>query len=407
VRRVVVTGLGCLSALGQDVASLWQGLCEGRCGIGPLTRTDPGRVRHPIAGQVWDFDPLHHLEPQLAQRLDRFGQFGLLAGRQAVADAGLRFDPALGLRSAVVLGSGIGGIETLDEGFQRLYIRNINRLYPLSVPKVMLNAAVSALTMEYGIRGPAFAVSSACSSANHALIQALWLVRSGQVDLVLSGGSEACLTHGLIKAWEALRVLAPDTCRPFCAERRGLVLGEGAGVLVLEERGHALARGAHIYAELAGGGMSADAGDLTLPDPDGAARAMRGALQDAGLDPAEVDYVNAHGTGTRANDATESRAIRAVFGAHTDRLAVSSTKSAHGHALGAAGGIEAVATVKALVAGLVPATINFGTPDPECDLDYVPNRPRRRALRAALSNSFAFGGLNAVLAFRHPDACSG
>lgn len=399
-RRVVVTGLGCICALGNDVTASWAAARSGQGGIGPLTRVDPASVKYPIAGEVRGFLPEQRMEPQWVQRLDRFAQLGLAAGQEAVRDAGLTIDRELGLRSAVVLGSGIGGIETLNEGFKRLYVQQINRVYPLSVPKVMLNGAVSALAMIHGIRGPAFAVSSACSSSNHAAAQALWLVRSGQVDVAITGGSEASLTHGMLKGWEALRVLAPDGCRPFCLERRGVVLGEGAGILVLESLDHAQQRGARIYGELAGCGLSSDAGDLVLPDPDGAERAMRGALEDAGLAPEDIDYVNAHGTGTQANDAVETRALHGVFGAHARRLAVSSTKSLHGHTLGAAGGIEAVLTLKAMQEGLIPPTIGYGTPDPECDLDYVPNQARSQPIRAALSNSFAFGGLNAVLAFR-------
>ncbi len=398
--RVVVTGLGSLSPLGLDTPSFWGALVEGHCGVGPLTRVPTDRLRCRIAAEVRGFVPEAHLDPQSVQRLDRFAQLGLVAGREAVRGAGLVFDRELGLRSAVILGSGIGGLETLEEGYRRLYVEGSNRIYPLSVPKVMLNAPVSGLAAEFGIRGPCFAVSSACSSANHAILQALSLIRSGQVEVALTGGTEACLTFGILKAWEALRVLAPDTCRPFCRERSGIVLGEGAGVLVLESLEHARGRGARIYAELVGGGLSSDAGDLTLPDPDGAARAMASALRDAGLNPEEVDYINAHGTGTRANDATETEAVHRVFGDQAQRLAISSTKSMHGHALGAAGGLEAIATVLALSEGVIPPTVNFGTPDPECDLDYVPNQARRAPVRAALSNSFAFGGLNAVLAFR-------
>lgn len=400
MRRVVVTGLGSVSPLGLDTPTFWQALVKGHSGVGPLTSVPTERLKCHIAAEVRGFVPEAHLDPQAVQRLDRFAQFGLVAGREAVRDADLRLDRELGLRGAVILGSGIGGLHTLEEGYQRLYLEGINRVYPLSVPKVMLNAPVSALAAELGIRGPCFAVSSACSSANHAILQALSLIRGGQVDVALAGGTESCLTFGNIKAWEALRVLAPDACRPFCRERSGIVLGEGAGVLVLEALEYARDRGARIYAELAGGGLSSDAGDLTLPDPDGAARAMAAALSDAHLTPETVDYINAHGTGTRANDATETQAVHRVFGSQACRLAISSTKSMHGHALGAAGGLEAVATVLALAEGIIPPTVNFGSPDPDCDLDYVPNQARQAPIRAALSNSFAFGGLNAVLAVR-------
>jgi len=400
MRRVVVTGLGSVSPLGLDTRSFWQALVDGTSGVGPITAVPSERLKCRIAAEVRGFVPEAHLDPQSVQRLDRFSQFGLIAGREAVRDAGIGFDRALGLASAVILGSGIGGMNTLEEGYRRLYVEGSNRVYPLSVPKVMLNAPVSALAAEHGILGPCFAVSSACSSANHAIIQAFGLIRSGQVEVAITGGAESCLTFGMIKAWEALRVLAADTCRPFCRERSGIVLGEGAGVLVLESLEHARARGARIYAELAGGGLSSDAGDLTLPDPDGAARAIAAALRDARINPEDIDYINAHGTGTRANDATETEALHRVFGDHARRLAISSTKSMHGHALGAAGGLEAVATVLALSRGIIPPTMNFGTPDPDCDLDYVPNQARQGSLRAALSNSFAFGGLNAVLVLR-------
>ncbi len=398
--RVAVTGLGCISALGRNVREFQSALAGGVCGIGPLRQCATERTSCKVAAEVPDYRAEDWLDPQATQRLDRFAQFGVIAGREAVGDAGLVFDHELGLRSAVVLGSGIGGLQTLEAGYQRLYVDGFNKVYPLSVPKVMLNSAVSALSAEFGILGPCYAVSSACSSANHAIIQAFNMVRAGQVDVALTGGSEGCLTFGIVKAWEALRVLAPDVCRPFSDGRRGIVLGEGGGALVLERMDRALARGATSHAELLGCGMSSDAGDITLPDADGAARAMQGALRDAGVLPEQVDYINAHGTGTRANDATETQAIHRVFGAHAKRLAVSSTKSMHGHALGAAGGIEAVATICALKEQLAPPTVNYLEPDPDCDLDYVPNAAREMPLSLALSNSFAFGGLNAVVAFR-------
>jgi len=398
--RVVVTGMGCISALGRDVDEFQNALTKGVSGIGPLTQCPTERTSCKVAAEVPGYDPQEWFTAQEAQRLDRFAQFGVIAGREAIRNAGITFDRELGLRSAIVMGSGIGGLQTLEAGYQRLYIQGHNKVYPLSVPKVMLNSGVSALSAEFGILGPCYAVSSACSSANHAIAQAFNMVRSGQVEVALTGGNEGCLTFGIVKAWEALRVLAPDTCRPFSAGRRGIVLGEGGGALVLERLERALARGARIYAELAGCGMSSDAGDITLPDVDGASRAMQAALLDAGAEPAEVGYINAHGTGTLANDVTETRAIHQVFGDHARRLAVSSTKSMHGHALGAAGGLEAVATIGALQAQRVPPTLNYGEPDPDCDLDYVPNQSRELALELALSNSFAFGGLNAVVAFR-------
>lgn len=399
-RRVAVTGLGCICALASNVEDFGRALATGASGIGKLTIVPTERISCKIAAEVKGYDQDQWFPPQEAQRMDRFAQFGVIAGRQAMQDAGYVPSREQGLRSAIIMGSGIGGLTTLDLGFQRIYVQGHNKVYPLSVPKLMLNAGVSALSMQFGILGPCFAVSSACSSANHAISQAFAMVRGGQVDLALTGGSEACLTFGTMKAWEALRVLAYDTCRPFSRGRQGIVLGEGGGALVLEPLDKALARGATIHAELVGCGMSSDAADLTLPDPDGATRAMQAALLDAGLAPEQVDYINAHGTGTQANDASETLAIHRVFGGHAYRLAVSSTKSMHGHALGAAGALEAVAAIQALKTQKAPPTINYTEPDPDCDLDYVPNQARAMAMDVALSNSFAFGGLNAVVAFR-------
>jgi nodulation protein E len=398
--RVLITGLGCVCALGEDADRTWEAMTRGVCGIGPLTLVSPEGLRHPIAGEARGYVPEACFDRHELSRLDRFAQFGVLAGREAVADAGLTFNGGLGLRSAIVLGSSIGGVQTLEDGYQRMYQRGGRHAPPLTVPRVMPNAAVSALSMELGIFGPGYAVSSACSSSNHAIAQAFFLVRSGQVDVAITGGSEAPLTYGHIRSWEALRVLAPDTCRPFCVERIGLVLAEGAGVLILESEDYARSRGAHVYAELAGAGMSSDASDLLLPDARGAERAMAAALADGGLNIDEIDYVNAHGTGTPANDVNETRAIRLIFGGHADRLAISSTKSMHGHALGASGGIEAIAAIRAIAESIVPPTVNYGSPDPQCDLDYVANEARQQLVRAALSNSFAFGGLNAGIAFR-------
>ncbi|MCE5233683.1 MAG: beta-ketoacyl-[acyl-carrier-protein] synthase family protein [Mizugakiibacter sp.] len=401
MRRVVITGMGAISALGHDAAANWQAMREGRVGIGPLAAVPAESFRSKIAGEVRGFDPAAHFNAKRLPLLDRFTQFALVAAREAIAQSGLDFRAdGLGERSAVVVGTGVGGEGTHDEQARRLYAENNPRLHPFSIVRLMTNAPASHLSIDYGITGPAFAVSSACASANHALAQAFHMVRSGMVDAAVAGGSEACLTEGTLRAWEAMRVLADDACRPFSRQRRGLVLGEGAGMFVLEDYAHARRRGAAILAEFAGAGMSADAGDLVFPSEHGAARAMRTALDEAGLAPADVDYINAHGTGTPANDPTETKAIRQVFGAHADALAVSSTKSMHGHALGAAGAIELVAAIGALREGVVPPTASFLEPDPACDLDYVPNVARERAVRAVLSNSFAFGGLNAVLALR-------
>jgi nodulation protein E len=300
----------------------------------------------------------------------------------------------------VVIGTGIGGASTQDQMAKRLYGDKNPRVHPMAIVRVMPNAPASQISLEFGLRGPVFAVASACASSNHALGQALMLLQAGVADVALAGGVEACITLGTVKAWEAMRVLADDTCRPFSKGRHGLVLGEGAGVFVLETLDHAQARGATILAEFVGCGMSADAADIVMPDASGAARAMRAALTQGGLALDEVDYINAHGTGTQANDSTETRAIRALFGAHADQLAVSSTKSMHGHALGGGGAIELVAALGALREGVLPPTINYLAPDPECDLNVVPNTAQERPVRVALSNSFAFGGLNAVLALK-------
>jgi nodulation protein E len=294
----------------------------------------------------------------------------------------------------------VGGQTTEDEGFVNLYRKNIPRVNPLTIPRTMENAAASRISLETGVVGPTYTVSTACSSSNHAIGQAFWMVRSGAAQMAIAGGSEAVFSLGFLKAWEAMRVVSPDTCRPFSRDRKGLILGEGGAMLVLERLDAARARGVKIFGELVGFGMSSDAYHITQPSADGAARAMRACLLDAGMEAEQIGYINAHGTATQANDATETAAIRKVFGAHADKLAVSSTKSMHGHALGAAGALEAVATLLALDRGLLPPTANFNEPDPACDLDVVPNQARRAQAEYALSNSFAFGGLNAVLAFR-------
>jgi nodulation protein E len=399
-RRVAVTGVGAICALGRNAAETWSALSEGRPGIARIESIDTSGLRFRNGAEVRGFDPSEHFDRVRLDFLDRFAQFALLAAREALGDSGLRLTPELSERTAVYTGSCLGGQTTEDSGFADLYLKGRDRMHPLSIPRVMANAGASQISMELGLTGPACTISTACSSANHAIGHAFWLVRAGIADLALAGGSEAPFSRAHLKAWEAMRVVSPDTCRPFSADRRGLILGEGAGVLLLEPFDTAVARGARIYAEITGFGMSSDAHHITQPTSSGPARAMRSALSDAGLSVEQVGYVNAHGTGTRGNDAAETRAIRDVFGASAGRLAVSSTKSMHGHALGAAGALEAVATVLALHHGLVPPTANFTTFDPDCDLDVVPNSARAIRVEAALSNSFAFGGLNAVLAFR-------
>jgi len=402
-RRVVITGLGIISSLGHDPAGFWNGLVQGRSGIGPLDPEVAPGLRFENVAQVRGYDPLAHFEPKQLDLLDRFAQFALVTARQAVRESGLEWSSQLRGRTAVVTGTCIGGQITSEQANYSILAEKRNRLSPMIVPRVMPNAGASHITTEFGLRGPTFTIASACSSSNHALGQAFWMVRHGMADVAIAGGSEAALSLVHLKAWEAMRVVAPDTCRPFSKNRRGLILAEGGAMFVLEPLEAALAREATIHGEIVGFGMSADAGDLTRPSAEGAAMAIQEALRDAGLHPGQVGYINAHGTGTVVNDPMETRAIRSVFGADADRLAVSSTKSMHGHALGAAGAIEAVATVLALKHGLLPPTANFTEPDLECDLDVVPNQARRADVEYALSNSFAFGGLNAVLTFRRWD----
>jgi nodulation protein E len=400
MRRVVITGQGCVSALGNSAVQTWAAMREGRAGIGPLTGLDDAGLRTPVAAQAKGFQALDHFDEKRLVLLDPVSQMALVAAREAVAQSGLRFEGEAGERTAVIIGTGIGGASTQDQMAQRLYGERNPRVHPMAIVRVMPNAPASQISLEFGLRGPVFAVASACASSNHALGQALMLIQSGAADAALAGGAEACITVGTVKAWEAMRVMADDTCRPFSKGRRGLVLGEGAGVFVLETLEHAQARGATILAEFVGCGMTADAADIVMPDASGAARAMRAALTQGGLVPEDIGYINAHGTGTPANDRTETRAIRALFGVHADALAVSSTKSMHGHALGGGGAIELIATLGALREGVIAPTINYLEPDPECDLNVVPNTAQERPVKAALSNSFAFGGLNAVLALR-------
>jgi nodulation protein E len=400
LRRVAVTGIGVISALGANRESFWRALAAGESGIRPMELVAPGTVRFPNAAEASDYRIGDYFDEKEVVLLDRFAQFAAVAAREAILDAGIEWTAGLRDQTAIVTGSSTGGQTSEDESFRDYYERKQTRFSPFAIPKAMSNAGASRISFEHGVTGPVYTVSTACSSANHAIGQAFWMVRSGAAELAIAGGSEAPFSPGMLKAWEGMRVVSPDTCRPFSVDRKGLILGEGAGMLILEPLDRAQSRGAHIYGELAGFGMSSDAHHLTQPLAEGAARAMRAALVDACAKPEDVAYINAHGTGTSANDPTETDAIRAVFGAHTSKLLVSSTKSMHGHALGAAGALEAAATLLALSRKLVPPTANFIAPDPACDLDVVPNTARAAEIEWALSNSFAFGGLNAVLAFR-------
>jgi nodulation protein E len=400
MRRVAITGAGTVNPLAPDVPGTYAALREGRVAIGPLEVEGLERLTQKIGAPVRGFDPEAHLGRREIDQCDRFAQFALVAARQAVAQAGLTFDGALAEASGVILGTAAGGLATSDESFRRVYAEGRDRVPPLTVPRLMHNAAASQVSMAFGLLGPCLSVASACASSNHAIGLAFQLVRAGAAPVMLAGGSEAMLTFGGLKAWEGLRVLSPDACRPFSAGRNGMVMGEGAAVFVLEDWERARRRGADILAEVAGFAMGSDAADLVLPSVDGAARAMAGALRDAGLDPGAIGYVNAHGTGTRANDAAESAAIRQVFGAAADRLPVSSTKSMHGHLIGATGAVELLACLLALRDGIIAPTMGYLAADPGCPLAIVANAAREAKVGAALSNAFAFGGLNAVLALR-------
>ncbi|MDG1866572.1 MAG: beta-ketoacyl-[acyl-carrier-protein] synthase family protein [Yoonia sp.] len=398
--RVVITGAGTINPLGVDVAQTYDALKNGRCGIGPLDIRDADRLSIQIAAQVGDYDETAHFNRQQIALYDRFTQFTLLAARQAIAQSELTFAGALADQSGVILGTSGGGLTTQDENYRVVYEDGKNRVHPFIVPKLMNNAAVSQVSMEFNLRGPSFTVATACASSNHAMGQAFNMVRSGMAKAMLTGGSEAMLCFGGIKAWEGLRVMSRDACRPFSATRNGMVQGEGAGVFVFEDYDHAKARGADILCEVAGFAMSSDASDIVMPSKQGAARAIAGALKDAQIAPEQVGYINAHGTGTGANDKTECAAVADVFGAHADRLMISSTKSMHGHLIGGTGAVELLACIMALRDGVIAPTIGYEEPDPECALDVVPNEARQASVDVTLSNAFAFGGLNAVIALR-------
>jgi len=407
-RRVVITGLGAVTPLGNDVPTMWEGLLAGRSGIGPITAFDPAKLEVRIAAEVKDFDPVALFGRREARRNDRFAHFALEAARQAIADAGLQFDDGLGLVTGVLIGTGIGGLLTLLKGYDVLQARGPRRVSPFMVPMMMPNAASAAIAIAHGLRGPNLCLSTACATGSHAIGEAAEMIRRGPAQVMVCGGSEAVIAPLALAGFKNMGALStrndePERAsRPFDAERDGFVTGEGAGVLILESLDHARQRGARIYAELVGYGATADASHITAPDEEGTgtARAMQLALKDAGLAPEQVDYINAHGTSTPLNDRTETRAIRAVFGPHADRLAVNSTKSMLGHLIGATGAVEAIVCLKSLETGWVHPTINYEHPDPECDLDYVPNQARRLDPQVALSNSSGFGGHNGCLIFR-------
>jgi nodulation protein E len=403
VRRVAITGIGVVSPIGNNVGEFWDSLAAGRSGIGPITKVDTSELRFKNAAEVKGFNAAEYFDERAMMMLDPFAHFGITAAREAVKESGIAFGDELKDRTGVVTGSCLGGKETEDAFFYDLYANKKNRVPPIAIPRSMSNSVASHVSMEFGLTGATFTTSTACSSANHAIGQAFWLIRQGTLDAAIAGGSEAPICYGNLKAWEAMRVVAPDTCRPFSRDRGGMILGEGGAMFVLEEMEAAKNRGARIYAEIAGFGMSADAHHLTMPLAAGAAKAMRAALGDARLNHEDIGYINAHGTATQANDPMEAEAIRIAFRNAADGILVSSTKSMHGHTLGAAGAIEAAATVLGMHKGILPPTANFTVIDPACPVNVIANDSIERTVDAALSNSFAFGGLNAVLAFKRFD----
>jgi nodulation protein E len=399
MRRVAVTGLGVICAIGRNRNEFQQALRNGFCGTDSIPIIADSDIRFKNGAEVKCFRAEDHFPLKQADMLDRFAQFALVAAREAVAHAGIEWTADLRENSGIITGSCLGGQTTEDQGFHDIYKGLRTRVHPMTIPKSMANAGASAISLEFGITGPAYTIATACSSSAHAIGQAFSMVRFGMCDLVIAGGSEAPFSYGILKAWEAMRVVSPNVCRPFSLDRNGMLLGEGAAMLIVESLDHARARGARPLTEIVGFGMSSDAHHVTQPSAEGGAKAIRLALKDGGLSPGQIGYVNAHGTGTTANDSTETRALHLAFGESAPRLQISSTKSMHGHTLGAAGAIEAAATILSLASGVLPPTVNFSERDPECDLDYIPNCARAAEVEYAISNSFAFGGLNAVLAF--------
>ena len=400
MNRVVITGAGTINALGHSVPQTMEAFREGRCGIGELDIRDVERLSIRIGGQVKGYDAEAKFNRQQQALYDRFTQFTLIAAEEAINQSGLEFTGHLAAEAGVVLGTSGGGLNTQDENYRAVYEEGKNRVHPFIVPKLMNNAAASHVSMTWNLKGPSFTVATACASSNHAMGQAFWLIRNGLAKAMVTGGSESMLCFGGVKAWEGLRVMSKDACRPFSANRNGMVQGEGAGAFVFEDYEHAKARGAEILAEVVGFSMSSDAADIVMPSQQGAARAISGALKDARISADKVGYINAHGTGTAANDKTECAAVSNVFGQHADKVMISSTKSMHGHLIGGTGAVELLACIMALKDGVIAPTIGYEELDPECALDIVPNEAREAKVDYALSNAFAFGGLNAVLALR-------
>ena len=407
-RRVVVTGLGVVTPIGQTVAEFWAGMKAGKSGVSPLGGFPLDDLKILIAAQIKDFDPnarlKHFQRDKIVMHADRYSWFAAAAADEAVKQSGLPVPFEHPYRSACIIGSGAGGLTTYEKAYRNLFIENKRATHPLTLLRIIGSSASAHVGIEYGIKGPTFATCSACSTAAHAIGIGRDYIRHGLVDVAIVGASESVISYGTMKAWQAMHVLSPEGCFPFAKRRNGTVLAEGAGVLVLESAAHAKARGAKVLAEVCGFGMTSDSKDMVNPDIDGPSEAMRLALENAKIAPTDIDYINAHGTATTINDRNETNAIKKVFGKHAYSLAVSSTKSMHGHPLGAGGGIEAVACLKAMEDNWMPPTIGLDEADPECDLDYVPNVGRDRKIAYTMSNSFAFGGLNAVLVFGPPPA---
>lgn len=397
--KIVITGMGALSSIGTSATAVWQSMRQGVCGIGPLTTIELDTLKGNIGAEIKVLPDIG-LEHRRLVTMDRFSHLAVLAADEAFKQSGLSLSESELLRAGAIVGVGTFGGISIDEAYRAVWPEGKKHPPIFTVPKAMPGAAAGQVSMHLGLKGVVFGVSSACSSSNHAIGTAIDLLRAGRADVMLAGGSDAPMIFGVLKAWEALRVLSPEPCRPFSANRAGLSIGEGASMFVLETEAHAKARGAVILAELAGFGMTADATDIVAPGVDGPARAMRVCLDDAGLNAEDVDYINAHGTATKANDMIETQAIKLAFGAHANALSVSSTKSMHAHCMGASGAIELIACIGAVREGIVPPTVNYQTPDPDCDLDVTPNVARERVVRAAISNSFAFGGTNAVLCIK-------
>ena len=398
--RVVITGQGAFCALGQTADSVVAAMMNGECAIDRLEIPDVDRLSVQIGAQIKGYDPIGKFSRSEIALYDPFTQYALIAAGEAVSQSGLEFSDQLALQTGVVLGSAGGGLQTQDQSYKAVYEDGKNRVHPFVVPRLMMNAASSHVSMAHGAKGPCFTVATACASSNHAMGQAFQMVRSGMAKVMLTGGSDSMLCFGGIKAWEGLRVLSPDGCRPFCATRNGMVQGEGAAVFVFEDYEHAKARGANILAEVAGFSMTADAADIVVPNEEGAARAMAASVRDAGLSGDQIGYVNAHGTATAVNDKTEVAALRSAFGDAANTMAVSSTKSMHGHIMGGTGAVELLSCIAAVKDGVLAPTVNVQELDPACNLDIVINSARETPVQAAISNAFAFGGLNAVITLK-------